>query len=235
MNFESALFKATLLRRYKRFLADVRREDQATLTVHCPNTGAMTGCDVPGSEVWCSISDKSARKYACTLEVVCAGEDRVVVNTRMANAVVSEALRSARIAAFANYGEIQAVVRTPGGESRLDFLLSGKALPNCYLEVKSMTLLGEQGRGYFPDTRSERATKHVHTLVELVAAGHRAAMVFCVMHSGIRTASVAGQIDPSYAAVLKAAQNSGVEVYAYSTHISEQSVQLQGRIPFEAD
>lgn len=232
MRFESPLIRATLLRRYKRFLADVRREDGSVQTIHCPNTGAMTGCDSPGSEIWCSVSGNPARKYPLSLEIVRAGEHLVAVNPQRANTVVREAMLMRQLDEFSMYAEVHAEVRSPDGESRLDLGLYSDGQPDCYVEIKSMTFLGEEGRGYFPDARSDRATKHVHSLVAARAAGKRAALVFCVLHSGIRCASIAGWIDPVYSAAVRAAQGQGVEIHAYSARISPEGIWLESRLPF---
>lgn len=233
MKFDATLFKAELVRRYKRFLVDVRCTDGSMLTVHCPNTGAMTGCDVPGSEVWCTISDRVSRKYPCTLEVVSVGEHRVVVNTGIANIVVAEALREGFVTELNGYSNLNSEVRSPLGASRFDFCLSGEEMPGCFVEVKSMTLLGEDGAGYFPDARSERARKHVEELGALREAGHRAALIFCVQHTGIRRAGIAEWIDPGYASAVREAVRIGVEVFALASDVNEQGVSITRRLPFE--
>jgi sugar fermentation stimulation protein A len=232
VKFDDTLFKAELIRRYKRFLADVRCADGSVLTVHCPNTGAMTGCDVAGSEVWCSVSPRVSRKYACTLEVVCVGGHRVVVNTAIANIVVVEALQQGAVPEFGDYSVLKTEVLSPRGSSRFDLCLSGGEASACYVEVKSMTLLGEDGVGYFPDARSERARKHVEELGALTREGYRAALIFCVQHTGIRRASIAEWIDPDYAKAIRQAMRSGMEVFALASNVSEEGVWACGRLPF---
>jgi len=203
------------------------------LTAHCPNTGAMTRCDVAGPEVWCTVSDRVSRKYPCTLEVVCAGEHRIVVNTGIANIVVAEALHEGFVAELNGYSNVNCEVRSPLGGSRFDLSLSGGESPACFVEVKSMTLLGDDGAGFFPDARSERARKHLEELAALKKAGHRAALIFCVQLTGIRRVGVAEWIDPEYASAVRDAVRIGVEVYALASNVNELGVSISRRLPFE--
>ena len=235
MNFGCELIKGTLVRRYKRFLADIRLADGTLLTAHCPNTGAMTGSAVPGSEVWCSVSTNPSRKYPHTLEVVCVGEHRIVVNTGRANPVIIEAFRQRRIQGFERYSQVQPEVRSPDGTCRFDVLLRAAGEEDCYVEIKSMTLLGADLAGYFPDAPSERARKHVESLVRVRVAGCRAALFFCVQHTGITRALVAATIDPHYAAAVRHAVAAGVEIHAFSTRINESGIEFDKPIPFVLD
>lgn len=232
MKFESALIGGVLLRRYKRFLADVQLVDGEVITVHCPNTGAMTGCAEPGMQVWCSVSDNPGRKYRHTLEVTCLGDDRIVVNTGRANQVITEALRERLIPAFAEYETVRNEVPAPDGDSRFDVKLSRSGGPDCFIEIKSMTMLGVCGVGYFPDAISARALKHVESLVRARSAGFRAALIFCVQHTGIHSASIAGWIDPRYRDAVVAARDSGVEVMACATRIEREQICFDRLLPF---
>lgn len=230
MRLRPALQKGRLLRRYKRFLADVQAADGAMLTMHCPNTGAMTGCADPGSEVWYSLSDNPKRKYAHTLEVVCTDAGRVGVNTARANALVAEALEDARLTGFGHYAEISREVGIPGESGRFDFCLrSGSEV--CWLEVKSMTLCLPGGRGAFPDAVSQRAQRHLAALRARRQAGDRAALVFCVQHTGISYATAAEEIDPDYAQALRLAADSGVEVLALGCSIRPDEIILADPMP----
>ena len=223
--------KATLLRRYKRFLADLALPSGETLTVHCPNTGAMTGCAEPGSEAWYSTSGNAKRKYPHTLEVVCAGADRVGVNTGRANAIVAEALESGLVPQLAGYQNIRREVRAPDGSGRFDLFLQGGSAADAFVEVKSMTLAGEGGVGYFPDAVSERALKHVRSLVEAGRRGYRAALVFCVQHTGISEARPAAHIHPAYAEALAEAAGSNVELYALGVEIEPGRLEATRLLP----
>ncbi|MGI9324535.1 MAG: DNA/RNA nuclease SfsA [Pseudomonadales bacterium] len=241
MKFATALTPAILLRRYKRFLADVTLENGDALTVHCPNTGAMTGCDKPGSRAWLVHSNNAKRKYAYSLEQVLTEAGRVGVNTARANALIKEALTENALPELRGYAVHKSEAAIPSNNSanppkhkgRFDFLLSqheGK-LADCYVEVKSVTLAAQGGVGLFPDAVSARALKHVMALQMLLDQGLRAVLVFCVQHDGISRVSPADQVDPEYAAALRAAANSGVEVLAYRAQMSATMTVIDASLP----
>lgn len=233
LDFSSSLGCGRLIRRYKRFLADVQAEGRE-LTLHCPNTGRMTGCAEPGWTVFYSTSDNPRRKYAHTWELSRndAG-DFICVNTSRANQLVAEALSEQRIPALAGYERVRAEVRYGSENSRIDFLLSGEGRPDCYVEVKSVTLYEGGGAGFFPDTQSLRAQKHVRELMECAKAGHRAVMLFCVLHTGIERVSPAEHLDPKYAALVREAVAAGVECLAWKATISPEGMTLTEPVPVE--
>ena len=244
MQFSSSLQSGVLIQRYKRFLADVNVQGQS-LTLHCPNTGKMTGCAEPGWRVYFSTSNNLKRKYAHTWELVQNHQDQFIcVNTNQANALVAEALASNTIAPLAHYADVKAEVRYGSENSRIDFLLRGLGEPDCYVEVKSVTLLEEQGlgdasdakpnqgQGYFPDTKSERAQKHVRELMQCVREGHRAVLLFCVLHTGITRVSPAQHLDAVYGTLVKEAIAMGVECLAWRADISPEGMQLVEQVPF---
>lgn len=224
MRFSPPLASGRLVRRYKRFLADVETSG-GVVTVHCPNTGAMTGCADPGLEVWLSTSDNPRRKYRHTLEVVCTPAGRVGINSARANDLVAEALAAGRIAELDDAGEVRREARIPGDGGRFDFLLSGPA-GACWVEVKSMTLWLGQGRGAFPDAVSARAVRHLAALVARRRAGERAVLLFCVQHTGIEVATPADEIHPAYGDALRAAADEGVEVLAYGCDVGRDELVL---------
>lgn len=229
------LVPGSLCRRYKRFLADVVLDDGQEVTAHCPNTGAMTGCAEPGSPVWLSISDNPKRKYAHTLEFVETAQGLVSVNTGRANALVGEALREGRLPDITNGDTlVQAEAAIPEGDGRFDFALPEES-PVVYIEVKSVTLHREDGLGVFPDAVSTRAQKHVEALARRVAAGERGVLLFCAQHVGIKTVSLAADIDPSYATAVSAAMASGVEVLAVGCATDLRSMRVDAVLPFEPE
>ena len=244
MKFDPPLIEARLIKRYKRFLADVTLLDGSTITVHCPNTGKMTGCAEPGSRVWLSDSQNSKRKYLYTWELVETETGLAYTHSAKANALVKEALIDNRIAELTGYAQIKA--EQPYGErgSRVDFLLkgseSGDNRPDCFVEVKAVTL-DEQGIGYFPDTVSARGLKHLEELSDCVNAGQRAVLLFCVQHQGIKEVRPAAHIDAKYAAGVEAALAQGVEVIAYRADIATgdagdpENVTLDGAVLFSLD
>ena len=230
MEFSPPLERATLLLRYKRFLADVTTADGNRLTIHCANTGAMSGCSDAGSAVWYSRSDRPGRKYPHTLELVeTADKDLVGVNTARANELVAEALRNGRIRQVSN-GLIRSEVPVPDDRGRFDFAVSAPDGAMTYIEVKSVTLSRGDGLGAFPDARSERATRHVRALQRVQSAGQRAVLIFCVQHSGVERVTTADDIDPDYGAALREARAAGVAIVAYKAAMDSRGMTLRDEL-----
>src|SRR4051812_9161 len=198
MDFRPALESGILLRRYKRFLADIVAEDGETLTIHCPNTGAMTGCDAPGSRIWFSRSANTARKYPHTLELVESHGDLVGVNSARANAVVGEALEARRIPELDGVSLKREADPPDDTAVRFDFRIDFANRDACFVEVKSVTLSKGNGLGAFPEAKSARALRHVEALTRVRASGYGAVLLFCVHHNGIERVMPADTIDPDY-------------------------------------
>jgi len=236
MRWSSPLKSGTLIKRYKRFMADVVPESASEqITLHCPNTGSMKNCMGEGWRVWYSDSGNPKRKYPCTWELSeTPGGDLICVNTAQANRIVKEALAQNIISELAVYGTVKPEVKYGAENSRIDFLLTEAGLPNCYVEVKSATLLDEsfgKGQGFFPDAVTERGRRHLRELQQMVAEGHRAILLFCVNHTGIDQIDVADHIDPAYGKVLREALQAGVEVLAYKSLINTETIQLWQPLP----
>jgi len=230
----ATLQEGVLLRRYKRFLADVELPGGDVITVHCPNTGAMTGCAEPGSPVWLSFHDAKTRKYPYTWELVATGEGMACIHSGLANAVVREALEAGLVPGFDGYPEITPEVKYGEG-SRIDLLLGG-AKGRVFVEVKSVTLCREGGLGVFPDAVSDRGRRHLEELARIAGeARTRAVLLFCVLHTGVSHVSVAGDIDPRYRAALLQAQAAGVEVLAWGARVEPAGVELVAPLPFSVD
>jgi len=233
VKFPAQLQFAKLVRRYKRFLADVELADGRVLTIHCPNTGSMKNCAEPGFGVWFSVSDNPKRKYPNTWEIAEDREGNLIgINASFANKLIKEALDAGTIEELSGYREVNSEVKYGLENSRIDLLMTEPGLPDCYVEIKSVTLL-DDGRGYFPDAVSVRGQKHLRELAEMVRQGHRAVLMFCVQHSGIQTVQPAAEIDPAYAVVLKEAQDVGVEVYAYGCRLSESEIVVTTPLLFD--
>ncbi len=232
MTFDS-LISGILLRRYKRFLADVKLDDGSELTVHCPNTGAMTGCAEPGSRVWLSTSDSKTRKYPHTWELVETEQGMACIHSALANRVVEEAIADGVIDSLAGYAELRREVKYGAG-SRADLQLEDDARGRCTLEVKSVTLCREGGVGVFPDAVSDRARKHLEELSVLARAGERAVIFFCVFHAGIEQVQPAWDIDARYGEALLAALEAGVEAMAWATDVSPAGIVLTRELPVES-
>lgn len=229
MKFDPPLVVATLLRRYKRFLADVELAGEC-ITVHCPNTGGMTNCIVEGSNCWLRDAQNPKRKYRYGWELATTPTGHLAgINSVRANTLVEEAIRSGVITELADYGDLKREVRI-GDKSRLDFLLTDGER-KCYVEVKSVTFGVGEGVGLFPDAKSERAVRHINELVQIKRLGGRAVLLFCVQHTGIERVLPADEVDPNYGAALRHAAKEGVEILAYRADIDEAEIRLSRAIP----
>jgi sugar fermentation stimulation protein A len=222
-----ALIEATLIKRYKRFLADVELDSGELITVHCPNTGAMTACAEPGSRVWLSTSANPKRKYRHSWELArnAVGE-MICIHSAKANAIAGEAIEAGVISALCGYDRVRSEVSYGSEKSRIDFLLEGEQ-GLCYVEVKSVTLAtGAAGEGVFPDAVSDRGRKHLRELIAMKAQGHRAVLLFCVLHSAIEWVAPADAIDPKYGETFRRALAAGVEILAYRGAITPARILL---------
>ncbi len=232
MQFPEPLIEAKLIKRYKRFLADVIFPDGRQLTVYCPNTGKMTGCAVPGNRIWLLKSDNPKRKYKYTWELIEPEPKQLVcIHSARANTIVSEAIELKTIDKLKHYKLIAREINYGEENSRADLLLAG---PNghCYVEIKSVTLHQGKGIGLFPDTVSKRGTKHLRELERMANIGHEALLIFCIQHTAINNISPAWSIDPAYAKALEQAVKSNVKVLAYATHIDTQQITLAKELDF---
>lgn len=232
MKFNPPLQKAILIKRYKRFLADVMFEDTTECTIHVANTGAMTGCAEPGDSVWYSTSDNTKRKYPFSWELTLTKQNcTICVNTIRANQLVEEAINNNVIQELTGYKTLQREVKYGSENSKIDFLLSNGAQPDAYVEVKSVTLL-DNGQGYFPDAVTTRGQKHLRELITVAQSGKRAVLLFAVLHSGIDSVKVASHIDVDYAKLIQQAITAGVDIIAYKATFSNTQVCLQQPIEF---
>ncbi|MFK7975657.1 MAG: DNA/RNA nuclease SfsA [Halioglobus sp.] len=230
----SNLIEATLLKRYKRFLADVELADGSTLTVHCPNTGAMTGCAEPGSRVWLSTSTSTTRKYPNTWELVESSSGTACIHSALANKLAREALEAGLIPELSDFQTLTPEVKL-SDKTRLDFRLDYPE-HTVFIEVKSVTLASQNGQGLFPDAVSERGRKHLNVLAQLTQQPKtRAVLLFCVLHTGIERVSTAADIDPQYREAMQEALAAGVEVLAWRADISPQKIRLTQSLPFSLD
>ncbi|MBS7661971.1 DNA/RNA nuclease SfsA [Pseudomonas lalucatii] len=231
MRFEPPLQQGRLLRRYKRFLADIETTDGEGLTLHCPNTGSMLNCMGEGARVWFSRSDDPRRKLPGTWEIGETPHGRLaLINTGRANGLVEEALRTGLIAELAGFTGLKREVPYGQERSRIDFRLDYPGGP-AFVEVKSVTLgFADDPVAAFPDARTERGAKHLRELAALARDGVRAVQLYCVNLSGIEAVRPAEEIDPAYAAALREARAAGVEVLAYGADIGPEEVRLVRRL-----
>ena len=243
MKFEFPLQKGQWIKRYKRFMVDLTLPDGSELTVHSANTGSMKNCYVEGGDAWYWDSKNEKRKYPHSLELTQTPSGHVAcINTSRPNYLAVEAIENSTVKELQDYTELKTEVRYGDEKSRIDILLSG-GKKDIYVEVKNTTLLEKtvdeepdengstnEGIGYFPDSVSDRASKHLRELMRMVELGHRAVIFFCVNHTGIKKVKPADHIDKVYGQLLREANDKGVEILAYSSCISEDEIYLKDKI-----
>jgi sugar fermentation stimulation protein A len=227
MDFPQPLTRAQLVRRYKRFFADVVLEDGTEITAHCPNPGAMLGLNLPGLSCWISRSDDPKRKLAHTLELV-EGLDAALVdvNTLRPNRLVAEALAADAIAELAGYAVHRREVKY-GAASRVDFVLEAPGRPAAWVEVKGVTLHRGGGLAEWPDCVSARGARHVAELAEMARLGHRAVVLFVVQRADCDRFAIARDLDPAFAAAFDRVRDAGVEALVYACDMSPERVTLR--------
>lgn len=234
MRFKSPLIRAKLVQRYKRFLADVVLDDGTPVTATCPNTGSMLGLTTQGATVWLSESDSPTRKYRHTWEMIEVdlgkGPALVGINTGHPNRIVEEAIRSERITEVHGFSSLRREVRY-GANSRIDLLLDNPGKGLCYVEIKNVHLSRKPGLAEFPDSVTERGAKHLDELANMVAAGHRALLLYLVQRADARRLALASDIDPGYAEAFARARSRGVETAAYRCRLTPAEIRLDKAIP----
>ena len=231
MKFNQTLIPATLIKRYKRFLADVEMDDGSVITAHTPNTGSMKGCCEPGSRVWLSDSGNPARKYPWSWELVETSPGVITgINTGLPNKLVMEGIENGAIKQLQGYDTLRPEVRYGKENSRIDLLLEDYRKPSCYVEIKNVTL-AENGTGYFPDAVSKRGSKHLRELGEIVAGGQRGVICFCVQRKDVEEVRPADKIDKQYGDTLRQALARGVEAIAYRADVSPDEITITTNLP----
>lgn len=229
MHFPTPLLRGTLVKRYKRFLSDITLENGDEITAHVANSGSMMGLKEPGMEVWLSESDNPKRKLKYSWELVRDGDGLVGINTMHPNKLVAEAIEDGTISELTGYGAMRREVKY-GKNSRIDILLSDEARPDCYVEVKNVTLR-RNSEAEFPDAVTARGAKHLVEMSDMVAGSARAVMVYLVQREDCDVFSIAGDIDPTYAAALTAALSNGVEAVCYACRLSLEEIVVDRKIP----
>ena len=230
MRFSPPLAEGRLIRRYKRFLADVELATGEAVTVHVANPGAMQGLAEPGMRVFVSKSASLTRKLAWSLELVDAEGILVGINTSHPNRLVADAVGDNAITEFTGYDMLRREVAY-GKNSRIDILLSGAGKPDTYIEIKNVHFSREKGRAEFPDSVTTRGTKHLGELTSMVAAGKRAAMLYLVQRSDTTSFALARDIDPIYGAAFDVAYAAGVEMLAYQCNVTPEGIAITTRLP----
>jgi sugar fermentation stimulation protein A len=235
MKYPSPLLRGRLVKRYMRFLADIRLDNGTEITATCPNTGSMLGLKEPGLPVWVSTSDSPTRKYKHTWEMVevdlGAGPVRVGINTQHPNKLVEEAIRGGRLPMLKGYAELKREQKY-GVNSRIDILLEDAKKGLAYVEVKNVHLARKHGLAEFPDSVTERGAKHLNELGDMVEAGHRAVMCFLIQRADAQALSLARDIDPTYGAALDRAMARGVEVLCLCCSLSPDGIKVEKLVPY---
>ena len=232
MRFSDPLIPGRLIKRYKRFLADIELAGGEVVTAHCANPGSMTGTDAPGSDVWLSPARNPKRKLAYTWELIRADSGALVgINTQIPNKIAEEAINDGRIVELAGYRTLRREVGY-GKNSRIDFLLESPGRPTCLVEVKSVTLRrGDDCQ--FPDSVTARGRKHLLELAGQARSGRRAVMLYLVQRGDCGAFSIAGDIDPAYQDALGKAIESGVEAYCYRCPPSLEGIEVEAPLPLK--
>lgn len=231
MRLPQPMIRGVLVRRYKRFLADIALDAGADVTAHCPNPGAMLGLNTPGLTVWLSKSPNPKRKLAWTLELVEADGSLVGINTMTPNRLVAEALAAGAIPELAGY-EIHRPEVKMGEASRVDFVLEGPGKARCWLEVKNCHLRRDGTLAEFPDCVAARSARHLRELTQRVAEGDRAVQLFVIQRADCDRFAACADLDPVYAAELVRAAAAGVEVLCYDCDISVESIRIARPLPW---
>lgn len=235
MRFSQPLVRGRLIKRYKRFLADIELPGGEIVTAHCANPGSMLGLADPGIPAWLSRSDNPKRKLAWSLEIVEVDAGRgpalVGINTSHPNAIAEEAIAAGAVAEFTGYDSLRREVRY-GKNSRIDILLESAGKPPCYVEIKNVHLVRTAGLAEFPDSVTARGAKHLDELSDMVREGSRASMFYLVQRGDTENVAIARDIDPAYGAALDRAREAGVEVVAYGCTVTDEGVEIAGALPF---
>lgn len=232
MQFQTPLIPAVLIRRYKRFLADMRLVDGREVTAHCANPGSMMGLAEPGTRCWLEPNDDPKKKLKFGWRLVEHTDGHFTgVDTSVPNRALRTALMSRQIAGLAPYTLVRPEVKY-GQNSRIDFLLTGDGLPDCYVEVKSVTLSRQPGLAEFPDSVTSRGAKHLAELADMAQQSHRAIILYLVQRTDAQRVTIAVDIDPAYAGAMQAATHAGVEVMAIGTQITPKAIEIGQSLEF---
>lgn len=227
------LTSGILIKRYKRFLADIELETGEKVTAHCPNSGSMKGCATPGSPVWLSTSDNPKRKYKYTWELIKMPGTMIGINTQVPNKLVKQSIEHDMIEELAGYDTVKAEVKT-SSHTRLDLLLEKEGKEKCYVEIKNCSLV-EEGIAMFPDAVTTRGQKHLDELEYLVSLGHKGVIFFLIQRMDAKLFKPADMIDKVYAEKLKKVVKNGVKIVVRDTSINTQFIRIRNAVPVDLD
>ena len=229
MFFTDKLVHGTLIKRYKRFLADVRLDDGSEITAHCTNSGSMKSCLENGAEVFLSPVNDPKRKTKFTWEMIKINDNWVGINTGNPNKLAFEAVSEGLIQELSGYTHVKREVKFE--DSRFD-LYAEKENEKCFIEVKNVTM--KEGKyALFPDAVTTRGQKHLKTLMEVRKKGMRAVMLYIIQRSDVEIFAPATEIDPEYAKMLHRAVKAGVEVFPYLAKVTPEKIEIVRKLPLE--
>ena len=230
MKFTKSLIKGKLVKRYKRFFADIKLNKEI-ITAHCPNTGSMQGLLKSGNKVWFSKSNDPKRKLKYTLEIIEANKKKIGINTLLTNKIVLEALHNKKIEAFNKFNKIQTEVKF-NDKTRFDFLLSNK-IEKCFLEVKNVTLFRNKKVAEFPDAITSRGTKHLLELIEAKKKGYKSYILYLIQREDCGSFKIAKDIDEEYKNAFNNALKNKVKVLCYDCKISNKEIKINKQIKYD--
>jgi sugar fermentation stimulation protein A len=231
VRFEQPLIEGTLVRRYKRFLADVKLTNGQEVTVHCANPGSMTGCSEPGSKVLVSMALDPRRKFKHQLEIIYAGRIPVGIHTGRPNAVVAEAIGKGLIPELAGYSTLRREVLF-GRDRRIDILLAGNGLRSCYVDVKGVSLANDEV-AMFPDVVTENGEEQMSELVDIVREGRRAMVFFLAQRADVARFKISDSADPEYSQAIRDAVARGVELVCYRAKVTRRGIEIDRQVPVD--
>ncbi|WP_411820542.1 DNA/RNA nuclease SfsA [Hyphococcus formosus] len=235
MRLPNPLQSGRLIKRYKRFLADIKLDDGREITAHCANPGSMLAVAVEGARVWVHEHGDPKRKLAFSWELIELGNTLVPINTANPNKIGFEAVEAGIIPELTGYGDIRREVKYGDG-SRIDLLLEGgRRKKTCFVEIKNVHLSRQRGLAEFPDSVTARGTKHLNELAKIADQGDRAVMLFIVQRSDCHRFSPAADLDPAYAETLKAVSNQGVELLCYDCEVTHSEVVLRKALEIQLE
>ena len=234
MKFHAPLIKGQLVKRYKRFMADVRLENSVVVTAHCANSGSMLSVNEPGAEVWLSPAKNPDRKLKFTWEMIRIKRSLVGINTQHPNTLVAEALAAGKVPTLTGFENLRREVKY-GKNSRIDVLLEMADGQHCYVEVKNVTMRRDLTKGApaeFPDGVTARGAKHLVELSDMVKQGHRAVMFYLLQRGDANRMTISRDIDPNYGEVLDNARRAGVEVVAFNCKLTSKAITIAKPVEF---
>jgi sugar fermentation stimulation protein A len=222
---------ATIIKRYKRFLADIKFNDGTIETIYVPNTGSMKTCWGPGWKVRYSESDNKKRKLPLTLEMLYNEQTWIGINTSLTNKLAAEALKLGVIQEIPTWDKLESEVKL--GKSRIDFVAKRSNGPDTFIEVKNVTLLASKGKVSFPDAVSTRGQKHLELLIDLAQNGQQSVLLFIIQREDAHTFLAHQEFDPAYADLLRLANEKGVQILPYICEVNPESIQVKKKIPID--